>query len=159
MRQAWKIHRSIIPALAQHGSGDVRTSNLRPSQIWVRDRVVVGHSPRVGIRLPALETKRITPLDVRTVMALADAVPDRAMAHRCPGRPGTGRQGTGPHVCRHTYAAALIRYGEGVKTVQHLLGHSSAVTTLNIYAHLWPDADDQARAAACADVPIPMDCR
>jgi hypothetical protein len=36
------------------------------------------------------------------------------------------------------------------------MGHSSAVTTLNIYAHLWLDADDRARAAVnaiFADVP------
>lgn len=66
-------------------------------------------------------------------------------------------QGTGLHACRHTYASALIRYGESVKTVQHLMGQGSAVTTLNIYAHLWPDADDRARAAVdaiFADVPL-----
>ncbi|GAA4567949.1 tyrosine-type recombinase/integrase [Planotetraspora kaengkrachanensis] len=59
-------------------------------------------------------------------------------------------EGTGLHLCRHTYASALIRYGESVKTVQHLMGHSSASVTLNIYAHLWPDADDRARAAVDA---------
>ncbi|MFI6508053.1 tyrosine-type recombinase/integrase [Streptosporangium sp. NPDC050855] len=239
----------------------------------VRDRVI-GHSPCVGIRLPAPETRKITPLDVQTVMALANAVPARYRAivltavgtglrpseifgleigkidlqrrilkveqqlitsaakgnevylgppktpksHRTiplsdsvttiltthleefpakaveiidrtnprqpflreaelvfttsrgtPIKRGTWSdiwrlaadtvgipQGTGLHVCRHTYASALIRYGESVKTIQHLLGHSSAVTTLNIYAHLWPDADDRARAAVdsvFADVP------
>lgn len=64
--------------------------------------------------------------------------------------------GTGLHICRHTYASALIRYGESVKTVQHLLGHSSANTTLNTYSHLWPDADVRARSAVDAmfkDVP------
>jgi integrase len=63
---------------------------------------------------------------------------------------------TGLHCCRHLFASALIRYGESVKTVQHLLGHSSAAITLNVYAHLWPDVDDRARLAieaAFADVP------
>jgi integrase len=63
---------------------------------------------------------------------------------------------TGLHCCRHLYASALIRFGESVKTVQHLLGHSSPAITLNVYAHLWPDSDDRARQAieaAFADVP------
>ena len=67
-----------------------------------------------------------------------------------------GGSRTGLHCCRHLFASALIRYGESVKTVQHLLGHSSAAITLNVYAHLWPDADDRARLAveaAFADVP------
>jgi integrase len=63
---------------------------------------------------------------------------------------------TGLHCCRHLYASALIRFGESVKTVQHLLGHSSPAITLNVYAYLWPDSDDRARQAieaAFADVP------
>lgn len=48
---------------------------------------------------------------------------------------------------RHYYASLLIRHGESVKTVQERLGHSSAVTTLNTYSHLWPDSDDRTRAA------------
>jgi integrase len=63
---------------------------------------------------------------------------------------------TGVHCCRHLFASALIRFGESPKTVQHLMGHSSAAITLNVYAHLWPDSDDRARQAvedAFADVP------
>jgi hypothetical protein len=30
--------------------------------------------------------------------------------------------------------------------VQNLLGHASAITTLQTYAHLWPGDDDRARA-------------
>jgi integrase len=51
------------------------------------------------------------------------------------------------HSLRHYYASLLIRHGESVKTVQERLGHSSAVTTLNTYSHLWPDSDDRTRAA------------
>jgi len=34
-----------------------------------------------------------------------------------------------------------------VKAVQRHLGHASATTTLDTYAHLWPDAEDVARRA------------
>src|SRR4051794_27160779 len=51
------------------------------------------------------------------------------------------------HDLRHYYASLLIRHGESIKTVQERLGHSSAVTTLNTYSHLWPDSDDRTRAA------------
>ena len=51
------------------------------------------------------------------------------------------------HSLRHYYASLLIRHGESVKTVQERLGHSSAVTTLNTYSHLWPDSDDRTRTA------------
>ena len=39
-----------------------------------------------------------------------------------------------PHDLRHIFATTLIRNGVNVSTVQHLLGHSSANTTLN-YLH------------------------
>jgi integrase len=49
-----------------------------------------------------------------------------------------------PHSLRHTFASVLIRGGADIKTVQALLGHGSAHTTLNIYSHSF----DEARAAA-----------
>ena len=64
--------------------------------------------------------------------------------------------GSGLHSCRHLYASALIRFGESAKTVQHLMGHSSPMVTLETYTHLWPDSDDRARQAvesAWDDVP------
>jgi integrase len=54
---------------------------------------------------------------------------------------------TGLHVVRHLYASLPIRHGESVKTVQARLGHSSAAVTLDVYSHMWPDADDTTRAA------------
>jgi integrase len=63
---------------------------------------------------------------------------------------------TGLHICRHTYASALIRFGESPKTVQVLMGHKNPTITLNTYLHLWPDSDDRARQAIeamFADVP------
>ena len=53
----------------------------------------------------------------------------------------------GWHSLRHTYASALIHAGLSVKTVQARLGHASAVETLEVYSHLWPDSEDDTRAA------------
>lgn len=52
------------------------------------------------------------------------------------------------HDLRHYYASGLIASGCDVVTVQRALGHASASTTLNTYAHLWPTAEDRTRAAA-----------
>jgi integrase len=62
----------------------------------------------------------------------------RASVQRAGAPPGTGY-----HDLRHYYAALLIRRGASVKTVQNRLGHRSAVTTLDLYGWLWPDAEDQ----------------
>jgi integrase len=50
------------------------------------------------------------------------------------------------HSFRHLYASLLINAGLDVKTVQASLRHSSATTTLDIYAHEFQTA--QARASA-----------
>lgn len=50
------------------------------------------------------------------------------------------------HDLRHFTASALIAGGASVKQVQMVLGHSSTVITLRIYAHLWPGDDDRARS-------------
>ena len=51
------------------------------------------------------------------------------------------------HDLRHAYASALIHAGESVKGVQARMGHASAVVTLDVYGHMWPDSDDRTRAA------------
>jgi integrase len=48
---------------------------------------------------------------------------------------------------RHTYASRLLANGASITAVQRALGHASARTTLGIYAHALPDADDDIRAA------------
>ena len=52
------------------------------------------------------------------------------------------------HDCRHYYASGLIAATCDVVTVQKALGHSSPTVTLNIYAHMWPTAEDRTRSAA-----------
>lgn len=51
------------------------------------------------------------------------------------------------HDLRHYLASLLIGSGADVKVVQRRLRHANATTTLNVYSHLWPDADESARAA------------
>jgi integrase len=47
-----------------------------------------------------------------------------------------------PHDLRHTAASMAIASGADVKVVQVMLGHASAVETLDRYGHLWPDRLD-----------------
>jgi integrase len=58
-----------------------------------------------------------------------------------------GLDSLGFHGLRHYYASLLIRHGESVKVVQSRLGHANASETLDTYSHLWPDSEDQTRAA------------
>jgi integrase len=51
------------------------------------------------------------------------------------------------HDLRHYYASTLIASGADIKVVQARLRHASASTTLNVYGHLMPDADESARNA------------
>jgi integrase len=43
------------------------------------------------------------------------------------------------HSLRHTCASLAIRAGADVKTLQTMLGHSSAAMTLDIYASIFPN--------------------
>lgn len=67
--------------------------------------------------------------------------------HRSAQRAELPPKARGWHTLRHSYASALIEAGLSVKAVQARLGHASAVETLDIYSHLWPDADDDTRRA------------
>jgi len=57
----------------------------------------------------------------------------------------TGYTNVVTHDLRHFYASALIAGGASVKQVQTVLGHSSPMITLRVYAHLWPGDDDRTR--------------
>jgi len=48
------------------------------------------------------------------------------------------------HDLRHTYASLLIQQGENIKYIQSQLGHSSPTVTLNVYAHLMKDQNQEA---------------
>ena len=52
-----------------------------------------------------------------------------------------------PHDLRHTCASLAISAGANVKAVQNLLGHATAVMTLDLYGHLMSDDLDRVRDA------------
>jgi integrase len=52
-----------------------------------------------------------------------------------------------PHDLRHTAASLAISAGANVKAVQTMLGHASAVLTLDTYADLFPDDLEQVSTA------------
>lgn len=45
------------------------------------------------------------------------------------------------HDLRHSHAAMLIHLGVNIKEISERLGHESVKTTLDTYAHLYPDTD------------------
>ncbi|MFH0787717.1 MAG: tyrosine-type recombinase/integrase [Pseudomonadota bacterium] len=48
------------------------------------------------------------------------------------------------HDLRHTYASLMIEQGENIKYIQDQLGHSSPTVTLNVYAHLMKETNQEA---------------
>lgn len=74
-----------------------------------------------------------------------------------PSVKSAGLPGVVFHELRHYYASLLIQHGESVKVVQARLGHATAAETLDTYAHLWPDSEDQTRAAIDSVLGVPAD--
>ncbi|WP_280480568.1 tyrosine-type recombinase/integrase [Nocardia cyriacigeorgica] len=68
-----------------------------------------------------------------------------------------GLRGLVPHGLRHTAASLAISAGANIKVVQRMLGHKTAMLTLDLYGHLFPDDLDtvaagmEAGAKAAAD--------
>lgn len=58
-----------------------------------------------------------------------------------------GLAGVTPHTLRHTAGSLALSEGASVVTVQKLLGHRNATTTLNVYSHRLPDDFDNLAAA------------
>jgi integrase len=48
-----------------------------------------------------------------------------------------------PHSFRHTHTSLLIEAGAGVKEIQERLGHSDINTTMNIYAHMTKNVEEE----------------
>jgi integrase len=48
------------------------------------------------------------------------------------------------HDLRHGFASLLIEQGENIKYIQAMLGHSSPMVTLNVYAHLMKPTNQEA---------------
>ena len=60
------------------------------------------------------------------------------------------------HDLRHYLASLLIASGAASKTVQARIRHASVITMLDIYGHLWPDADESTRSAIGAVITARM---
>jgi integrase len=80
-----------------------------------------------------------------------------------PAAKAIGLAGLHPHELRHTAASLAIAEGANVKVVQQMLGHKSAVMTLDQYGHLFgdqldevADAMDAAVARAKLGIPAPV---
>jgi integrase len=58
-----------------------------------------------------------------------------------------GLENVTPHTLRHTAGSLALDLGMSVAVVQKLLGHQSAITTMNVYAHQMPDDFDKLAAA------------
>lgn len=51
------------------------------------------------------------------------------------------------HDLRHYFASMLIASGADLLKVQARMRHAQASTTINVYGHLWPDADESTKDA------------
>ena len=65
-----------------------------------------------------------------------------------PRRPPHGLTGFRFHDLRHTYAALMVAAGAHPKYLQAQMGHSSIRVTLDLYGHLFPDANRGVLGAA-----------
>ena len=69
----------------------------------------------------------------------------------------TGMRYVSCHSMRHLNASLLVNAGVDVKTVQSCLGHSTPVTTLQIYLHTFQQAQARAMNAIAEALPIGTD--
>jgi integrase len=140
-------------------------------QLAVSRQVQRAGGGEVEIRAPKYGSERSVFLADDLVQVLAQHVerhrpgtdPTRWMFEATPGQPphqntighlwrkacrAAGVTGFSLHDLRHFYASGLIAADCDVVTVQRALGHAKATTTLGVYAHLWPTAEDRTRKAA-----------
>lgn len=109
-----------------------------------------------SIRLPAEATERLRAhwrqSAERMLASGRRLTPDHTLVMRPDGRPidpndftrWCKRRDFNPHGLRHAHASHLLAAGVPVNVVSERLGHSTAMTTLKVYAHLLPGQDDAA---------------
>ncbi|GAA4123610.1 site-specific integrase [Knoellia locipacati] len=131
--------RGVVAPAVQHGDTPLKSTASGAPVPIPQDLALqlAGALQRSGGTTLATDAagRATTPWAVRRAIAAAKA--------SNPNIPGELRF----HDLRHYYASLLIGSGLDIKVVQTRLRHASATTTLNTYGHLWPDADESARAA------------
>lgn len=111
----------------------------------------VFQAPDGGILRAGNWGKRVLHAAVAVVNAPAEGeTPEQRKA-----RGGFIPEGLRVHDLRHTAASIAIRAGANVKALQRMLGHESAVMTLDVYAGLWDeDLQDLGTAIGSAAYPV-----
>jgi len=128
--------RGVISPAVQHPAEPLKTETAR-TPVPIPQSLALELSRHVGAdtMLTDLYGHQLAPWTLERAIRTARA--------KVPGLPPTFRF----HDLRHYLASMLIASGADVKVVQARLRHASAKTTLDTYAHLWPDADESTRAA------------
>lgn len=91
------------------------------------------HQVRLAVELES------NPHDLAFPNALGKPAHYRNLAQRVlePALRRAGLRKVGFHALRHSYVSLLAAQGESLKTIQALVGHSSARTTWDTYGHLF----------------------
>ena len=125
--RSWDAREGPIEPKSRAGRRDVPTAApLR--------RLLVEHRLRTGAEGLVFGRAADVPFDPSTVNARAY----RAWAT-------AGLEATTMHEARHSYASYMIAAGVNLKAVSTYMGHSTISTTLDLYAHLLPGSDAEAR--------------
>lgn len=172
--QIWSLHDAMPEHLrvavllgAFAGLRIAEVSGLRVADVDFMRGVVFPHVqwPDKPLKTPGSETPIPVPPELTLLLsASVQRYPSDRMVTNGPGTDGCGPwiierafreakmhvSGLPEEFCfhdlRHYLASLLIHERQDVKIVQARLRHASARTTLDVYGHLWPDADEATRS-------------
>ncbi len=137
-------------------------------KLHVRRQVQIGEDGKLEVRPPKYQSERVIHIPDALVMLLAQhcellATVDRTwLSASQDGGPvhenttryrwnktceRAGVSGFGLHALRHYFASSLLSAGVDVVAVSKAMGHATASTTLSVYAHIMPSAEERSRAA------------
>jgi integrase len=140
VRQALKEPEGGKKVGAERTVGPVKTRAARrwvPLPPWAQE-ALSAHRRALGV----------APLPTRLVFTTAADTPVRfsnfSRRHFAPLVERAGLSGTTFHALRHTAATLLIAGGADIKSVQTVLGHTMASTTLDMYCDAVPSRVDEA---------------
>ncbi len=129
-REQWTAHDERAPLMTEGTDALVPIPNEMALQLaasvkrWPGETVVA--DGRTGARVGPWRIEAA----IREARAKIEGLPDTFVFHDL----------------RHYFASALIAGGADNKTVQARMRHAKASTTLDVYGHMFPDADESTRA-------------